>query len=274
MTANKNTAGDNILHIHDNERLRILTLNRPERMNALSPQLHHLLREAILAAATDSSVGAVMLTGAGKAFCSGGDVKASSEAAKNKKERESIEQRADSLVKHGETTLLLNQMPKPTIAFINGAAVGAGLSLALACDIRIGARNAKLKTGYADIGLAGDLGISYFLTRLVGSARARELMLLNNKINMDRAREIGLINFSFEEEEAANEAMTIALGLASGPSVAYRYMKQNLIRAETAGLQQCIEFEAYNSANCVRTDDVKEAAAAFREKRAPKFTGR
>ena len=108
MTANIKTASDEILHIHDDERLRILTLNRPERMNALSPELHHLLREAILAAATDSSVGAVMLTGAGKAFCSGGDVKASSEAAKKAKERESIEQRADSLVKHGESTLLLS----------------------------------------------------------------------------------------------------------------------------------------------------------------------
>jgi len=274
VTANIKTASDEILHIHDDERLRILTLNRPERMNALSPELHHLLRDAILAAATDPSVGAVMLTGAGKAFCSGGDVKASSEVAKKAKERESIEQRADSLVKHGESTLLLSQMPKPTIAFINGAAVGAGLSLALACDIRIGAKNAILKTGYADIGLAGDLGISYFLNRLVGAARARELMLLNKKIDMDLAKEIGLVSFSFEEEEAANEAMAIARGLASGPSVAYRYMKQNLIRAETAGLQQCIEFEAYNSARCVRTEDVKEAAAAFREKRAPKFTGR
>ena len=273
VSANIKKDSDQILHIHDDERLRILTLNRPERMNALSPELHHALREAIMAASTDSDIGAVMLTGAGRAFCSGGDVKASSEAAKKANKRESIEQRADVVIKHGETTLLLNEMSKPTISFINGAAVGAGLSLALACDIRIGAKNAILRTGYADIALAGDLGISYFLNRLVGSGRARELMLLNRKINMDEAKQIGLVNFVFEDKIAERETIVIAKKLASGPSIAYRYMKQNLIRAETTALKQAIEFEAYNSARCVRTDDVKEAAAAFREKRAPKFSG-
>jgi 2-(1,2-epoxy-1,2-dihydrophenyl)acetyl-CoA isomerase len=164
-------------------------------------------------------------------------------------------------------------MPKPTIALINGAAAGAGLTLALACDIRIASRTAILRTAYARIALCGDLGISYFLTRLVGPAKARELLFLDEKIDAESAQRIGLINRVVFEDQVQSTGLDIARALAEGPSVAFRYMKQNLALAETATLEQVIEREAYNSARCVRTQDVKEASAAFLEKRAPVFRG-
>lgn len=273
MNAKTNKSDESILQIRDSGRLRTITLNRPERKNALTPELHHLLGEAVNAAAKDPDVGALLLTGAGDAFCSGGDVKASAEQAKKAGRPETVEERADFLRLHANTARLLNQMPKPSIALVNGAAVGAGMALALACDIRIASRDAILRTGYAGIGLAGDLGIGYFLTRLVGYARACELLFLNNIIDMTSAGDMGLVNFVFPNDEVIAEGTAIAEKLAQGPTIAYRYMKQNITIADTGTLELVIDREAYNSARCVRTKDVKEAATAFREKRTPKFTG-
>ena len=182
MTAETEDGSEDILQIEDVGRLRVLTLNRPHRKNALTPELHHQLRDAVIAAARDQSVGALLLTGAGDSFCAGGDVKRSAEQAQSAQRPETVEERADMLRQHGETTRLLCRMPKPTIALINGAAVGAGLALALACDFRVMDKSAILRTGYGRIGLAGDLGISYFLTRLVGTSIARDLLLLKRKV--------------------------------------------------------------------------------------------
>lgn len=255
------------LRIETQGRLRVLTLNRPERMNALDPDLHHRLQAAVLEAAADPGVGALLLTGAGRGFCAGGDVrrKASGEA-------ESVEARADAVRSHGATVQALSEMAKPTIALINGAAAGSGLALALACDIRIALRSAVLRTAYAGVGMSGDLGITYFLSRIVGSARATELMLLNEKIDSDRAIELGLVSRVIEDSDL-EVGMGVARLLASGPTTAYRYMKQNLRLAAHASLDEVIEREAYNTARVVRTRDVAEATAAFREKRAPNFTG-
>jgi len=262
------------LLVRDEGRLRIITLNRPERLNALTPELHHLLQHAVAAAAADTAVGAVALTGAGRAFCSGGDVRRSSDAAAKAAVPETVEERADTLRGHGRTTLLLSRMPKPTIALVNGAAAGAGLTLALACDLRIMADDAVLRTAYARIGLSGDLGISYFLIRLVGTSRAAELLFLDETIDATAAERLGLVNRIAPAVGFADEATAMARALAEGPSVAFRYMKQNLALAESGGLEEVIDREAYNSARCVRTQDVKEAALAFREKRAPTFSGR
>jgi 2-(1,2-epoxy-1,2-dihydrophenyl)acetyl-CoA isomerase len=267
-------AAETPLLVETEGRLRILTLNRPERLNALTPELHHHLRDAIADAANDANIGAVILTGAGRAFCSGGDVKRSAESAENPAIRETVEERADSLRRHGMSTLLLNRMAKPTIALINGAAAGAGLALALACDLRFAARDAVLRTAYARIALAGDLGVSYFLSRLAGPARARELMFLDETVSAEGAARIGLVNRVFEADELLPAGRAIGRKLAEGPGVAFRYMKQSLALAETEGLEQVIEREAYNSARCVRTEDVREATAAFREKRAPRFRSR
>jgi 2-(1,2-epoxy-1,2-dihydrophenyl)acetyl-CoA isomerase len=258
------------LIVSTQERLRILTLNRPDRLNAMNPDLHHRLQKAVADAAADPDVGAVLLTGAGRGFCSGGDVS----SRDRDRSAETIEQRADSIRTHGRTVKLLNEMPKPTIALINGAAAGSGLALALACDIRIGAASMVLRTAYARIGLSGDLGITYFLTRIVGPARARELLLLNDKIDADRALALGLVNKIIQDDDLANGGIALALELAAGPPLAYRYMKQTLRLAETGTLDDVVEQEAYNTARLVRSHDVAEATAAFREKRKPVFSGR
>jgi len=271
MTNDINNPAPPVLLIRNEGRLRILVLNRPDQLNALNSDLHHRLRTAVADAAADPQVGAVLLTGAGRGFCSGGDVKRDND---KQSQPESVEARADAIKTHGGTVKLLSEMPKPSIALINGAAAGSGLAIALACDIRIATRSAVLRSAYARVGLSGDLGITYFLTRIVGAARARELMLLNEKIDAERALQLGLVSRIVEDAERETAGVEIAQMLAGGPTRAYRYMKQNLLLAETASLDQVIEREAYNTARVVRTHDTAEASAAFREKREPNFTGR
>ena len=258
------------LTIERDGRVLILTLNRPDKLNALTPELHRLLHAAVIDAAHDSNVGAVVLTGAGRAFCSGGDMGGRKDSAAA---APTLEQRADELRHHGEAARLLHEMPKPTLAMINGAAAGAGLALALACDLRIAADQAVLTTSYVKVALSGDLGSSYFLTQLVGSARARQLMLLSEKIDAAEAHRIGLINRIAEAGMLRATTMQVARQLAQGPAVALRYIKRNLLCAETGSLSEVMDSEAFGMARCGRTQDVKEAARAFREKRPPIFKG-
>jgi enoyl-CoA hydratase/carnithine racemase len=174
-------------------RVALLTLNRPEKLNALSPELHDRLLEAVSRAANDPAVGCVVLTGAGRAFCSGGDI-TGARLAPPDGVRPTVESRADGLIHHGETARLLHSMPKPTIAMVNGVAAGAGLALALACDLRVAAHTASFTTSYVRVGLSGDFGASWSLTRLVGPAKARELMFLSDRIEADEALRLGLVN--------------------------------------------------------------------------------
>ncbi|MGF6602309.1 2-(1,2-epoxy-1,2-dihydrophenyl)acetyl-CoA isomerase [Paraburkholderia sp. GAS448] len=255
-------------------RVLILTLNRPESLNALTPYLHQRLLEALREAASDKEVGAVVLCGAGRAFCSGGDMRRPE--ASNTSDagtRPSLEDRADSLLHHGETARLLHTMPKPTIAMINGVAAGAGLALALACDMRFAARGVTLTTSYVRVAMSGDLGVSYFLTQLVGSAKARELMFVGDKISAEEALRIGLVTRVEDAPGLRQATLHMAARLADGPAIALRYIKQNIARAEVGSLDEVMECEAFHMARCSRTQDVKEAALAFREKRMPRFTG-
>ena len=245
-------------------RVALITLNRPDKLNALSTELHEALIVALTESAHDPTVGAVVLTGAGRAFCSGGDLGSNRAGA-------SQEARADDLIHHSESARLLYGMPKPTIACINGAAAGAGLTFALACDLRIVSRRAVLTTAYARVALSGDYGISYFLSKLVGAAKARELLFLSDRIDAEEACRIGLVNRVEDEDRLTDSVMALAERLANGPGVAFRYMKQNLILAETEALGPMLEREAYNMARCGRTADAREAAAAFRERRPPVF---
>lgn len=263
-----------VLEIVREGRVLILTLNRPDRLNALTPELHERLLAAVQLAALDKSIGAVVLTGVGRAFCSGGDMHRREPANTSDREaRPTLEDRADSLLHHGETARLLHAMPKPTIAMINGVAAGAGLALALACDIRIAARESVLTTSYVRVAMSGDLGISYFLTHLVGSAKARELMFLSDKISADEAFRIGMVSRVEETAALRETTLRLAAQLADGPAVALRYIKQNVLLAETGSLSDVMESEAFHMARCSRTQDVKEATMAFREKRAPRFKG-
>ena len=263
-------------------RVLVLTLNRPDRLNALTPALHDELLAALQAAAQDRNVGAVVLTGAGRAFCAGGDlgggksVPASPEgpsAQRAASPRPSMEEKTDSLLHHAESPRLLHGMPKPTIAMLNGVAAGAGLALALACDLRIASPDAVLTTAYAKVALSGDLGASYFLCKLVGPSKARELLFLSEKLDAAEAMKLGLINRLEENARLRETTMALATRLAEGPAVAFRYMKQNVLLAESEALDRVLEQEAYGMARSGRTQDAKEAAIAFREKRAPLFKG-
>ena len=250
-------------------RVLVLTLNRPRRLNALTSELHAQLREAVEHAAHDPEVGALILTGSGHAFCSGGDL-----GGRNQSQAPlTLEQKADELRHHGETARLLHQMPKPTVAMLNGVAAGAGLALALACDLRIASHAAILTTAYAKMALSGDLGVSYFLTHLVGGAKAAELLFLSEKIDATEAHRIGLVNRVLEAAALRDSTLELARQLAQGPAIAFRYMKRNLGCAQTGSLEAVLESEAYGMARCGRTQDVKEAAAAFKGKRAAVFKG-
>ena len=173
-----------------------------------------------------------------------------------------------------EASRLLHEMPKPTIAMLNGVAAGAGMSLALACDLRIAGRSARMTTAFAKVGLSGDYGGTWFLTQLVGTARARELYFLSDVLDAARIEALGLANRVVADEELAAETMALAERLASGPSVALRYMKRNLNVAESGDLAAGLDSEAYGMLRCRASEDHKEAAQAFVEKRAPAFKGR
>ena len=261
---------DTPLVIERDGRVMLLTLNRPAQLNALNPELHRLLHTAVIDAAHDADIGVVVLTGAGRAFCSGGDM---SRPKDSSAPAPTLEQRADELLRHGETARLLHEMPKPTLAMINGVAAGAGLALALACDLRVAAGEALLTTSYVNVALSGDLGSSYFLTQLVGSAKARQLMLLSDKVDAAEAHRIGLVNLVADPGTLRETTMRVARRLAEGPAVALRYIKRNLLCAETDSLSEVMDSEAFGMARCGRTQDVKEAAQAFRDKRPPIFKG-
>lgn len=251
-------------------RVLILELNRPARLNALDRELHGRLNDALSMAAADAETGAVVLTGAGRAFSAGGDLGGGKE---NQQTPLTQESRADILLRHGNSARLLHTMPKPTIAMINGVAAGSGLALALACDLRIAATEAKLTTAYIRVAMSGDLGVTHFLTQLVGTAKARELLFLGDKTDAGEALRIGLVNRVEPPESLFEATMEWAGRLADGPAIAMRHMKRNLLAAESGNLETVMDGEAYGMARCGRTQDAKEAAIAFREKRPPIFRG-
>ena len=250
----------------------VLTLNRPERLNALTRTMLSGLRTHLAALAEDPAIGCVVLTGAGRAFCSGGDVRVQAAAAG--KSDMSPEQRADQLRVSMGASELLHAMPKPTIAMVNGVAAGAGMSIALACDLRIAGESARMTTAFAKVGLSGDYGGTYFLTQLVGPSKARELYLTADVLDSARLLALGLVSRVVPDADLTAETMALARRFASGPRVAYRYIKRNLTVAETGSLSDTLDSEAFGMLRCRETADHAEAANAFVEKRAPAFKGR
>jgi 2-(1,2-epoxy-1,2-dihydrophenyl)acetyl-CoA isomerase len=250
----------------------VLTMNRPERLNALTRAMLSGLRTHLAALAEDPAVGCVVLTGAGRAFCSGGDVRAQAAAAG--KSEQTPEHRADQLRASMEASRLLHDMPKPTIAMVNGVAAGAGMSLALACDLRIAGESARMTTAFAKVGLSGDYGGTYFLTQLVGPSKARELYLTAELLDASRLLALGLVSRVVPDATLVTETMALAGRFASGPRVAYRYIKRNMKVAEEGSLADTLDAEAFGMLRCRETADHAEAARAFVEKRAPVFSGR
>jgi len=250
----------------------LLTMNRPDALNALSWPMMDAMTAAVKRAAIDDAIGCVVLTGAGRGFCAGGDVKAM--AAGTEMTAQGLESKAQALRDRMEISRLLHELPKPVIAMVNGAAAGAGLSIALSCDLRFMAAGARISTAFANVGYSGDFGGSYFLTQLVGTAKARELYFLSDRVDAQEALRLGIVNRLFPDDTLAAETMVIARKLASGPKVAYRYIKRNMNAAESGTLAQCFDLEAWGHIRTGETEDHKAAAQAFVEKRQPSFKGR
>ncbi|MGD9862320.1 MAG: enoyl-CoA hydratase-related protein [Pseudodonghicola sp.] len=251
--------------------LLVLTMNRPAQRNALDPTLAQALREATAAAAEDPAVRAVLLTGAGGHFCVGGDVKAMNVGQGRDLP---IGERIHSLRDRMSASQYLHDMPKPTIAAIEGSCAGAGLSLALACDLRICAEEAKITTAFAKVGLSGDFGGTYFLTQILGAAKARELYLTSPLLSGREAAELGLMTRAVAADSLQQEARALAAALAAGPTLTLGRIKQNIALAEAGGsLGACFDQEARNHILSSTTADHREAAAAFVGKRKPAFTG-
>jgi enoyl-CoA hydratase/carnithine racemase len=254
------------------DRVAIVTLNRPEARNALSSRLTAALGALFKRFAEDSQVRSILVTGAGNAFCAGGDVKG---MAQNSSKAEVLFEQKVADFRMEQRTLIgpLIAARKPTLAAIPGPAAGAGLALALACDVRIAARSAILTTAYARVGLSGDYGMAWLLTRVVGLSRARELMFLSERIDALRAEALGLVNRVVPDTELWEAAFELAASLAAGPTIAFGCMKDNLDHAVTSTFLASLDYEAENVIRTGQTLDHREGVRAFAEKRRPGFEG-
>lgn len=261
----------------------LITLNRPESLNAMGGQLMPMLAGYLADVSHDRKVRCVVLTGAGRAFCAGGDVKgmAAGRSALGEENGASASSAAATFARGVEglrqaqraTSYVLHTMPKPTIAMVNGHAVGAGLSLALACDLRIASDRAKLGTIFRNVGFSGDFGGSYFLQKLVGAGKARELYFTGDIVEADEALRLGMVNRVVEHDRLQEETLAFAAQLASGPTLAFARMKENLNRGEDCDVLTALDQEALNMQLSGTTDDHRDAARAFVEKRTPSFKG-
>ncbi|MBN8980852.1 MAG: enoyl-CoA hydratase [Rhizobiales bacterium] len=270
----KDTGTDELL-CSVRERVAKITLNRPQARNSLSDHLTPALRTMIKVCGEDSSVGAILITGAGNAFCAGGDVKGMGGTSGGTIAPElTFEQKVARLQERQRTlTGALVAVRKPTIAALPGPAAGAGLSIALACDLRIAAESAFVSTGYMKVGLSGDYGVTWLLTRLVGTSRARELMFLSEKIDARRCESLGLVNRVVPDDKLRDKAFALAKSLAEGPAVALKAMKDNLDDALEVDFLTSLDREAERLVRAAQTADHKEAVRAFVEKRKPVFKG-
>ncbi len=247
-----------------------ITLNRPGRLNAISGDMFERLLVMLERIAADATVGAVILAGAGRAFSAGGDI---SEMA-HRDAAETPQAAVRTLRRRMEIVRLLHAMPQPTLARVQGPAAGAGMCLALACDLRIAGPAASFTTAFAKVGYAGDYGGSYFLPQLVGTAKARELYFTAARVDAAEALRIGLVNRVVEEAQLITATHALAATFASGPRLALAQMKRNLNLAEGNGLPALLDLEAEGQIRCRLTEDHREAARAFIEKRTPVFKGR
>jgi enoyl-CoA hydratase/carnithine racemase len=251
------------------DRVATVTLNRPDARNALSDQLTPALRRMVQMCAEDDRIGALLITGAGKAFCAGGDVKGMGSRI-GKKLLPFPERVADLKSKQRTLTGALVGLRKPTVAALPGAAAGAGLAIALACDIRIAARSAFVTTGYIKIGLSGDYGISWLLTRAVGASRARELLFFSDRLDAMAAERLGLVHRVVDDETLQEKAFEAARTLAHQPATALGFIKDNLDEVSSVDFLTSLDGEAARLLSAMQSDDHAEAVRAFIAKRQPR----
>jgi len=261
-------ASENVL-LETQGGVAVVTLNRPDRLNAMSHDLMMDLVEKLSEVSTEHEIYCVVLTGAGRAFCAGGDIQGMVGRAALTYE-EGVEEQNH----YPGAASLLHDMRKPTIAMVNGHAVGAGLSLALACDLRLAGESAKFGTAFMRVGFAGDFGGTWLLSSVVGTAWARELYFTAEIVGAEEALRMGLANRVYPDAELRGQTMELAGRLAAGPSIAYGYMKENLNRSQYERLDDVLLAEARAHRRTGQTEDHREAARAFLEKRPPRFVGR
>jgi 2-(1,2-epoxy-1,2-dihydrophenyl)acetyl-CoA isomerase len=250
-----------------------LTLNRPETLNAMNEPMMAEFERLLLAIEADTEVRAVVLTGMGRAFSSGGDQKR--ERHTEGQEKFFAEDLGGTLVERlNRCVLRLQHLPKPVLGAINGVAVGAGCNLALATDLRMAADTARFGEVFTRVGLVPDGGGTYFLPRVVGTAKAMELILLAEIIDAQEALRLGLVNWVVPADQLQAEALKLAERLAQGPTLAYGLAKTGLYQGLGMSLEDVLNMEARNQAVASRSQDRQEGVAAFREKRTPRFIGR
>lgn len=277
MARDIETGSDDLLARIDGN-VGVITFNRPERRNALSNGIYDGFSIALPKLAADPEVSVVMVTGNGGAFCAGGDVKGMHEANSTGQARQGqgtgIEDKLAFLRKRQrQLSLALHEFPKPVVAALPGAAAGAGLSIALAADIRLAAERAIVVTAFANVGASGDFGGSWFLTQLVGTAKAKELYFTSPRLSAEEACDLGIVNHVLPDEGFDEAALAWCQSMAERAPIALRYMKENLNRALHADLATALDAEAAAMVRTMGTADHREAAAAFVEKRSPVFTG-
>ena len=257
----------------DDQGVMLASFNRPEQMNALSGSMRGALRDAIRQASADDAVRALVLTGTGRAFCAGAEVSASSTPAGGSSETPSRHARLDHRGSSGVMVEEFAACDVPVIAAINGPAVGAGFGIACCCDIRIMAESARIGSIFIRRGLAADYGASYWLPRIVGTARAYEVFFDGNPMPAGRALEIGLVHRVVNDEALLDETLEYARDIAAGPPLAYTYIRRLIQRAGEMPLHDFVELEWSYQTNLLRTGDATEGFRSFLERRPPAFTG-
>jgi len=244
----------------------LVKLNNPESLNALSADIKADLTAFLTEAGEDASIRVVILTGEGRAFCAGGDLKAKPAA--------SVAEGRMRIKKLHELVRLIRNLEKPVIAAVNGFAVGAGMNLALACDIIIAAEDAKFSEIFKNVGLIPDAGGLYFLPQLVGPMRAKELCFTARRIGAEEAEQMGLVNKVVPPEQLIDAAMAMAADIAKGPAISLAYIKRLLNKSAEWDLDTLLEAEAFAQGICMKTEDAQEGVLAFKEKRSPMFQGK
>jgi len=266
---------DDVVLVERDGAVGVITLNRPEYLNAMNADVLDRMHVVAKELAEDDSVRCVVITGAGRGFSAGGDVRSMAVRAPGPAgEREDLTGRPDRLRQQEEISRLLYEMPKPTISAINGVAAGAGVSVSLAADIRIASEQARFLTAFAKVGYSGDFGGTWLLQRLVGPGRAKELYLLGDAVDAQKALALGMVTKVVPHESLMQETMAMARQLAAGPTLAFARMKDNFVFGATSTFGDALTREAENMKFTGTTADHKEAALAFLEKREPQFVGR
>ncbi len=249
------------------DRVGVITLNRPEVLNALGGTMREELLQALEHSETDLEVRCVMITGAGRAFCAGGDI-ANMVELQAQGNAAPIRER---MVMGAKVIQRIRCMPKPVLAAVNGPAAGAGMNLALACDIRWGSDKARFAESFVKIGLVPDWGGFYFLTRLVGTSQAMELMMTGDPIEAEEALRLGIINRIFPHQAFGGQALNFARRLATGPAATLARIKQGVYLGATGTLEEALEYEQQTQAGLFLSADTREGTRAFLEKRQPVF---